>query len=152
MDEPLHRSRSCFVCGTENARGLGLQPRKDGDKVYVEYEPSADFRGFSSTIHGGLTAMLLDEVVGHAAGLAVDGKAATVELNITYRAPVRVGAKVRAEGWVSQRRGHWLFGRGRLIAIAQPDGANGGGEQVLAEARGRFRALDDRLLGRFTGR
>jgi acyl-coenzyme A thioesterase PaaI-like protein len=149
-DEPLHRSRSCFVCGTENERGLHLQPRKDGRKVYVEYTPAEAYRGFSSTIHGGLTAMLLDEVVGHAAGLAVDGKAATVELTITYKAPVRVGSPVRAEGWVAQRRGKVLFGRGRLISLAPgPDGKVG---KVLAEARGRFLGLDEKLLGRFTGR
>ncbi len=147
MDEPLHRSRSCFVCGTENARGLGLQPRRDGDKVSVDYTPEETYRGFSNTIHGGLTATLLDEVVGHAAGLAVDGKAATVELTITYRAPVRVGSPVRAEGWVSSRRGHGLYGRGRLVSTAE-----GQVGQVLAEARGRFRGLDAKLLGRFTGR
>jgi hypothetical protein len=142
--EPLHRSRSCFVCGTENERGLHLQPRRDGKKVYVEYSPAADYRGFSSTIHGGMTATLLDEVMGHVAGLRVDGKAATVELTITYKKPVRVGSPIRAEGWIARKRGKWLYGRGRVLSMAEGEAG-----RVLAEAKGRFIALDDRLLGRF---
>jgi acyl-coenzyme A thioesterase PaaI-like protein len=144
MAERLHRSRTCFVCGTENPHGLGLQPMGDGKKVYVEYTPAEAHRGFSNAIHGGMTATLLDEVCGHAAGLAVDGKAATVELTITYLAPLRVAEPVRVEGWVTRRRGRVLHGRGQILAATSG--------KVLAEARGRFLALDERQLGRFTGR
>jgi acyl-coenzyme A thioesterase PaaI-like protein len=144
MDEPLHRSRACFVCGTENPGGLGLQPMRDGKKVYVEYRPDVIYRGMSSAIHGGMVATLLDEVVGHAAGVACQGKAATAELTIVYKAPLKVGERVRAEGWYLRKSGRYLLGRGQIIAL---EGERTG--RVLAEARGRFVMVDERLRKRF---
>ncbi len=143
----LHRSRACFVCGTDNPDGLGLQPLGEGDKVYVEYTPEAAYVGMSSTIHGGMVATLLDEVLGNVAGLAVDGKAATAELNVTYRGPLRVGERVRAEAWVTRKAGRYVFSRGRILALV---GERAG--KVLAEGRGRFVVVDERLRQRFIDR
>jgi uncharacterized protein (TIGR00369 family) len=140
--EPVFRPRSCFVCGTENPGGLGLAPMTDGKKVILEFTPGVVHRGFSRAVHGGITAMLLDEVVGVACGLRAGGKCATVELSVTYRRPVLDGVKVRAEGWYVRRGSRFVFGAGHIL---DPDG------KILATARGRFLQLADDQVKRFTG-
>ena len=142
MGEPVFRSRACFVCGTENPAGLNLAPEREGNKVIVRFVPQDAHRGFSKAVHGGITASLLDEVVGVAAGQRTGGKCATVELTVKYRRPLTVGVEVRAEGWYVRRHGKLVLGAGRIL-----DGAG----NVLATARGRFLPLDERQLSRFLG-
>jgi uncharacterized protein (TIGR00369 family) len=140
--QPLYRARNCFVCGTENPGGLNVAPHKDGKRVIARFTPGDVHRGFSRAVHGGITASLLDEVVGVAAGQASGGKCATVELTVTYKRPVLVGVEVVAEGWAVRRAGRFVFGAGRLV---DPDG------RVLATCRGRFLPLDEAQVGRFVG-
>src|SRR5262249_62237113 len=80
MGEPVFRSRACFVCGTNNPGGLDCAPEREGKKVILRFTPGDTHRGFSKAVHGGITASLLDEVVGVAAGQRSGGKCATVEL------------------------------------------------------------------------
>jgi uncharacterized protein (TIGR00369 family) len=142
MAEPLYRARSCFVCGTENPGGLNVAPHKEGKKVFVRFTPGDVHRGFSKAVHGGITASLLDEVVGVAAGQASGGKCATVELTVSYKRPLLVGVEVLAEGWPVRRHGRFVLAAGR---VTDPAG------KVLATCRGRFLPLDEALVGRFVG-
>ncbi len=142
MSEPVFRSRACFVCGTDNPGGLNLAPERDGNKVVVRFTPGDAHRGFSKAVHGGITASLLDEVVGVAAGQRAGGKCATVELTVSYRRPLTVGVPVRAEGWYVRKHGRLVLGAGRILD---------GDGKVLATARGRFIALGDEQVARFTG-
>src|SRR3954447_9215197 len=114
MGEPLFRARGCFVCGTDNPGGLNLGPERDGKKVFVRFIPGDVHRGFSKAVHGGITASLLDEVVGVAAGQAAGGKCATVELTVSYRRPVLVGVEIVAEGWPTQKEGRFMLAEGRI--------------------------------------
>jgi uncharacterized protein (TIGR00369 family) len=93
-------------------------------------------------VHGGITASLLDEVVGVAAGQRSGGKCATVELTVRYLRPLLVGVPVLAEGWAVRRQGRFVFGAGQ---ITDPEG------RVLATARGRFLPLDEGQVSRFVG-
>jgi uncharacterized protein (TIGR00369 family) len=142
MGEPVFRSRGCFVCGTENPHGLNLALEREGARVVLRFTPGESHRGFSKAIHGGITASLLDEVVGVAAGQRCGGKCATVELTVSYKRPLTVGREVRAEGWYVRRHGKLVLGAGRVI-----DGEG----RVLATARGRFLPLDEAQLSRFVG-
>ena len=130
------------MCGTDNPGGLNLALERDGHKVTLRFTPGRTHRGFSRAIHGGITASLLDEVVGVAAGQASGGKCATVELTVTYRRPVLVGVEVRAEGWAVRRQGRMILGAGQLT---DPEG------RVLASARGRFLPLDESQVAKFVG-
>ena len=142
MGEPIFRSRGCFVCGTDNPGGLDLALEREGNKVVVRFTPRDTHRGFSKAVHGGITASLLDEVVGVAAGQRSGGKCATVELTVGYARPLLVGMEVRAEGWYVRRQGKLVLGAGRIV-----DGEG----RVLATARGKFLLLDAEQAARFVG-
>src|ERR1051325_11068262 len=105
MDSAVFRSKGRFVCGTDNPGGLDLAPRREGTKVVVDFVPKRQHLGFSKAVHGGITASLLDEVVGVACGQRTDGKCATVELTVSYKRPLLEGQVVRAEGWYVRRAG-----------------------------------------------
>lgn len=143
MSEPVFRSRGCFVCGTDNPSGLDCAPEREGNRVIVRFTPRDAHRGFSKAVHGGITASLLDEVVGVAAGQRAGGKCATVELTVSYRRPLTVGVPIRAEGWYVRKHGRLVLGAGRIV---DGDGV------VLATARGRFLPLDDKQIARFVGK
>jgi uncharacterized protein (TIGR00369 family) len=140
--EAIFRSRGCFVCGTDNPGGLDLAPMKEGNKVTLTFTPKRVHLGFSKAVHGGITASLLDEVVGVACGQRTDGKCATVELSVTYKRPVLEGVEVRAEGWYVRKSGRFVFGAGHLL---DPQG------KVLATAKGRFIPLQEEQIKRFVG-
>jgi uncharacterized protein (TIGR00369 family) len=142
MPEPIFRPKSCFVCGTDNPGGLNLPLVREGKKVTLRFVPERQHLGFSRAVHGGITATLLDEVVGVACGERTDGKCATVELTVAYKRPVLQGVEVLAEGWYVRRQGRLVIGAGRLL---DPAG------RVLATARGRFLVLDASQIARFVG-
>jgi uncharacterized protein (TIGR00369 family) len=141
--EPVYRSRECFVCGTDNPGGLNLAPEREGRKVVLRFTPDKQHLGFSQAVHGGITATLLDEVIGVACGLRADAKCATVALTVTYKRPVLLGRPVRAEGWYVRRSGKLVFGAGRLVDERG---------QVLATGRGRFLTLSEAHVARFVGK
>jgi acyl-coenzyme A thioesterase PaaI-like protein len=59
----LPHTRSCFVCGESNPAGLNLRFETDGRTVQTRFVPRAEHIGFRQTVHGGLTATLLDEIM-----------------------------------------------------------------------------------------
>ncbi len=142
MQGAVFRSKGCFVCGTDNPGGLDLAPTRDGDKVVLRFVPKKAHLGFSKAVHGGITASLLDEVVGVACGQRTDGKCATVELTVAYRRPLLEGVEVRAEGWYVRKHGRFVLGAGQVL---DPEG------RVLATAKGRFMPLEAQHIQRFVG-
>jgi uncharacterized protein (TIGR00369 family) len=142
MGDAVFRSRHCFVCGTENPCGLNLAPERDGDKIVARFTPGQAHLGFSKAVHGGITASLLDELVGVACGIHVNEKCATVELSVTYRRPLLEGAEVRVEGWFVRREGKLAYGAGQVL---DPAG------KVLATAQARFLILEEHQAKSFRG-
>ena len=91
----------CFACGSENPHGLRLAFRMVGDdEIESEFVPSRQFQGFRGILHGGIMALLLDEVMVNLAwkkGL----QAVSVELNVRLKKAVRTGQKVILRGRIT---------------------------------------------------
>ena len=70
LSKHLDESKTCFVCGTENPRGLGLDPCLEDEKTVVaryiapNYLRGYKFRTstgeFRNILHGGIRCALLD--------------------------------------------------------------------------------------------
>lgn len=60
-----------------------------------------EFQGHPGLVHGGITALLLDEVMGYAAAWTLGGHAFTQRLKVTYISPVLTGEKYRLDASVS---------------------------------------------------
>jgi uncharacterized protein (TIGR00369 family) len=129
MDPLIERDRMCFCCGADNERGLRLSityPEKGTAETALEIPPW--FTGWRNMTHGGLLAMVLDEIMAHAC-LAIARKSVTAEITVRYQKPVEAGARIRALGKVEESRGRVLRTRG-WIYDAQGS--------VVAEVSARF--------------
>ena len=68
-------------------------------------------------LHGGVTATLLDTCMGYAAvSVAPPGHyVVTVQLNVNFTRPVKLGDTLRAEGTIQHRGGTTAVSRGQLL-------------------------------------
>jgi uncharacterized protein (TIGR00369 family) len=114
-------SANCFVCGRENANGLGLTFYEVGpDEVMVEVVIPSHFEGYPGIVHGGIVASMLDEIAGRAALVGEhEHFRLTAKLEVRYRKPVPSGELLRLRGVVERRRGSVAFAHAELNL---PDG------------------------------
>lgn len=99
---------NCFACGSNNGAGLRLKFReKDDDSVVGYFTADPRFEGYSSIVHGGIIATLLDSAMSHC--LFKKGiMAITGRLSIRYSCPIRVGTVVKLEARII-KRSHKIF-------------------------------------------
>ena len=105
----LPHTRSCFVCGESNPAGLKLRFETDGRFVRTRLVPRAEHVGFRQTVHGGLTATLLDEIMVWACAVQTKRFAFCAELNVRFLNPVRPGEALVASGELVSNRRNKLF-------------------------------------------
>src|SRR3954452_9970128 len=102
------------------------------------------FEGPPTWAHGGVSAMLLDQILGHAAG-ASGNPGMTVRLDTTYRAPVPLRTPLRLTAAVDEVAGRRVTATGHIATEADPG-------TILVSATGTFVGLRadqaERLFGR----
>jgi acyl-coenzyme A thioesterase PaaI-like protein len=96
--------------------------------------PRAHYRGFHDTLHGGILAAALDEVLAWTAILVAGTMAVTAGLELRFRIPAPANAGYRREGGLVEQRGRRLV----LEAACHVDGA----DVAVAEASALFMATD----------
>lgn len=101
---------SCFVCGQKNPIGLKVEFSVD-ETAYTSFalvDLSAEFQGWQDVIHGGILATLLDESCIYACRTKAN-QCVTAEIQVRYRKPVPVGARVELFGKLTDNsRKVWL--------------------------------------------
>jgi uncharacterized protein (TIGR00369 family) len=111
----LPHARSCFVCGEANAHGFRLTSSTDGKIVQAKFTFRPEHVGFKQTVHGGLTATLLDEIMTWACVVATRRFAYCAELNVRYLLPIRPGFPLMATAeMVMDRKGRLFEAKGEL--------------------------------------
>jgi acyl-CoA thioesterase len=65
----------------------------------MEMEVGSAYTNHQGTAHGGLVGALLDTAIGIAAW-TLNSNVLTLEMNVNYIAPLKIGEIVKAEGWV----------------------------------------------------
>jgi uncharacterized protein (TIGR00369 family) len=120
----------CFGCGGGNARGMKLTFEQDdaARKIIGRFRLGAEYQGAFGIIHGGVIAVVLDEVMGKVCRFR-GVRAVTAELNVEYLKPVWVDADLIVEGYE-----HEMSGR-NLQLVGEIKDASG---KLLARSRGRF--------------
>ena len=145
--EPLPPSKSCFVCGARNLFGLQLRFETDGRVVRTRWIPRQEFSGFTTVIHGGITATLLDEIMVWACGVQTGKFAYCAELNIRYNLPIRPEQPVIATAEMVENKRRLFLAQGEVR-----DEQN----QLLASGTGKYVPIKDMdyaaLLSDFEGK
>jgi uncharacterized protein (TIGR00369 family) len=143
----LPHTHSCFVCGESNVSGLKIRFETDGRLVQARFRPRPEHVGFKQTVHGGIIATLLDEIMVWACAVQTRRFAYCVELNVRFSHSVRPGEEVVATGeLVSNRRDKLFETKGEL--------RNHSG-LLLASATGKYLAMKEtdvsEMLADFVG-
>ena len=92
------------------------------------------YEGPFTFAHGGVSALLLDQIMGYATA-AAGHPGVTGRLQVRYRSPVPLGAPLRLHAAVVDVLGARVAVRGTVSLAAAPD-------DVLVEAEGRFMTLN----------
>ncbi len=125
MPLKLEDDQMCYVCGSKNPLGLKLHfehPQRGLLKSTVVF--SKEHQGFKGIVHGGMMAMVLDEMMVNLAwkeGIP----AVTAELNVRLKKAAKIGQKVLLEGHLGRGSGRVLHTRseaknekGEILATA----------------------------------
>jgi uncharacterized protein (TIGR00369 family) len=120
---------NCFVCGSENPRGLRLSFRNDGGEAVAVVEPDASLEGYDGMVHGGILSALLDEAMVYAGFYSAGSFSVTGELTVRFVKPVAVGGAYTVRGRVTETRGR--------IVSAESELQDAGGS-VLVWAKGKL--------------
>jgi acyl-coenzyme A thioesterase PaaI-like protein len=120
---------ACFACGELNEHGLHLALHVTGETCWTELTLPADFQGWEGIAHGGIVATILDEVMAWTLA-SQDAWGVTARMSIEFRRPLPVGARIRGEGRIVERRRRVLTTSGTLF-----DPASG---EVYASAEGLY--------------
>ena len=123
------REHHCFGCGTLNDSGLQLAFRRGPAGVWAELRPDRRYEGYVGMVHGGMLSAMLDEAMSWAITAGGDF-AVTARLNISFRAPARIGALLRVEGRVEAIQ--------RRLIITAATVTDVDADTVIADAEGRF--------------
>ena len=123
----------CFACGTLNEHGLHLDLHLERGRSWVELTLDDRFQGWDEIAHGGILSTILDEVMAWAL-VAEDNWGLTARLSVEFKAPVRIGQAIRAEGWITRSRKRIVDTEARVV-----DAADG---RLLATATGVYLAAD----------
>ena len=120
----------CFGCGGANDSGMKLTFELDevSKRATGKFILGSRYAGGAGFAHGGVIAILLDEVMGKISKLTEE-RAVTAELSIEYRKPVPVDAEISVAAWQEEEKGRNRF---RIAEIHSADGT------LLARGRGRF--------------
>jgi uncharacterized protein (TIGR00369 family) len=131
-------SKNCLVCGVDN--NFGLKTRfyeTENSELIAVFKPMAEHQSYPNVTHGGISAALLDEVIGRAIMMTADSNTfgVTIELKVRYKRPVPTATELKAIARITRDNGRIFEGTGELYL---PNG------EVAVEAEGRYmkRRLD----------
>ena len=122
---PFPEHGPCFVCGSENPKGMGVRwfLMEDGS-IRAEHTFTIHEQGPPGFAHGGALAAVLDEAM----GMAVWGRGhrvVAVQLEVEYHRPVPLHTPVVVEARITDR-GRWgiraegrLTVNGKIAAVAR---------------------------------
>lgn len=130
-------SKNCLVCGIDNAYGLKTRfLETDGGELIAIFNPIDEHQSYPGITHGGISAAILDEVIGRAIMMVDrDTFGVTIALTMRYKKPVPLGVELKAVGRITRDNGRIFEGTGELYL---PDG------EVAVTAEGKYmkRRLD----------
>lgn len=121
-----------LAAGKYHPGSVGLTfTRESEDSVVATTVVAPMFQGPPDRVHGGVTAMLIDEVMG-VVNSVCGAVAFTGRLEVSYRAPAPIGVPIQFRAWLDD-----VSGRKRTLRAtgSGPDG-------VFAEATGLFITVD----------
>lgn len=78
----------CFGCAPNNESGVHMEFYEDGDEVISIWKPRPEYQGWINTLHGGIQAVLLDEICAWVILRKLQTIGVTSKMETRYRKPI----------------------------------------------------------------
>ena len=110
-------SENCFACGVNNPAGPKLEFYEMEDKSLVGLVTCRSIHmSYPNTVHGGVSAALLDETMGRAIlCFEPDTWGVTLELNVKYKKPIPFDTQLRVTGRVIENKERVFICEGEIL-------------------------------------
>ena len=79
----------CFGCSPDNPAGVKMEFYEDGDQSVSVWHPRPELQGQLETLHGGIQAVLLDEICAWVVTRKLQTTGVTSKMETRYRRPVK---------------------------------------------------------------
>lgn len=142
--KPLPQTQSCFACGKNNPHGLNLAFHTDGSQIITAWTPTPRHTGFADTIHGGIIAAVLDEIMAWSCGVLGGRFAVSVDISIRYSHPLRPGDVAKGTGSIRENRRGKIFKTCANLRVADVEIASASGTYLAVKS-----ATEEKLLADF---
>lgn len=142
--KPLPQTQSCFACGKNNPHGLNLAFHTDGSQIITAWTPTPWHTGFADTIHGGIIAAVLDEIMAWTCGILGGRFAMSIDISIRYSHPLRPGDIVKGIGSLKENRRGKIFKACANLRVAGTEIASAAGTYLAIKS-----ATEEKLLADF---
>lgn len=107
---------NCIGCSPHNPIGLNLQFYEKGDYVMAEWIPEQNYEGYPGIIHGGIQALLLDEISAWTVYIKAKTAGVTSKLTVRYRKEVtNPQSKITVRGKITETKRNLCFIEAQLL-------------------------------------
>lgn len=79
---------NCFGCAPGNPFGVKMEFYEEGDDIVSCWQPKSEYQGWFNTLHGGIQAVLLDEICGWVVMRKLQTAGVTSKMETRYLQPV----------------------------------------------------------------
>ncbi|MDR0658040.1 MAG: PaaI family thioesterase [Mediterranea sp.] len=79
---------NCFGCAPTNEAGVKMEFYEDGGEVVCIWKPRPEYQGWIDTLHGGIQAVLLDEICAWVTLRKLQATGVTSRMETRYMKPV----------------------------------------------------------------
>jgi uncharacterized protein (TIGR00369 family) len=132
VNQKTVQASKCYVCGSDNLRGLNIPFTLWDGKVTAEFTASDDYCGFDGVIHGGILFALVDEAMMYLIhGNAI--RAITSEVTIRMKNFARTNEPIRIEASDLKAEEHMVTCRATIIDK---------NDRLICKASGKFLYYD----------
>jgi len=111
-------SKMCLACGLKNPFGLlAAFYELDNQELLAVFRPRPEHQSYPGRLHGGIISTILDETIGRAIMMHVEGDAwgVTVDLTVRFKKPVPLDGKLRVIGRITKDSSRFFEGTGELL-------------------------------------
>jgi uncharacterized protein (TIGR00369 family) len=101
---------NCFGCAPNNEAGVKMEFYEDGDEVISIWKPQPQFQGWIDTLHGGIQAVLLDEICAWVVLRKLQTTGVTSKMETRYMKPVNTNdSHIVLKASIKERKRNIVF-------------------------------------------
>lgn len=139
---PKHWDGNCFGCSSKNEKGLQLEFWMMDSACHTHFKVPEYMCGFDNLTHGGIIALMMDEVAQWTLIGALGRMGVTRDLSVRYRRPVPTETELVVEGRIlDESENNVLIG----LSIMDADGT------VLADGESNYAMADLAKIAEISG-